>query len=62
MVTGASADSVRQLYELSELFPFHEVVLDDPALVREHLDGRADHRKPLWTLLAFLQWWRSFRE
>jgi asparagine synthase (glutamine-hydrolysing) len=31
-----------------------------PAVVRrlmdEHTSGRADHRKPLWTLLAFQQW------
>lgn len=25
-------------------------------LLREHLEGRADHRKPLWTLLAFELW------
>lgn len=25
-------------------------------LVREHLDGKADHRKPLWTLLVFQRW------
>ncbi|HET6281532.1 MAG TPA: asparagine synthase (glutamine-hydrolyzing) [Polyangia bacterium] len=25
-------------------------------LVAEHLGGRADHRKPLWTLLAFMLW------
>jgi asparagine synthase (glutamine-hydrolysing) len=34
----------------------------DPAvprrLWREHLDRKADHRKPLWTLLCFLDWWR----
>jgi asparagine synthase (glutamine-hydrolysing) len=27
-------------------------------LVREHLDGRHDHRKLLWTLLMF-EWWRE---
>jgi asparagine synthase (glutamine-hydrolysing) len=27
-------------------------------LWREHLERRADHRKPLWTLLTFLDWWR----
>jgi asparagine synthase (glutamine-hydrolysing) len=25
-------------------------------LLTEHLDGRADHRKPLWTLMAFELW------
>ncbi len=25
-------------------------------LVREHLDGRADHRKPLWALLCLTSW------
>jgi len=25
-------------------------------LVAEHVGGRADHRKPLWTLLAFMLW------
>jgi len=25
-------------------------------LVREHLDGRRNHRKPLWTLLMFEKW------
>jgi asparagine synthase (glutamine-hydrolysing) len=25
-------------------------------LVREHLDGHADHRKPLWALLSFASW------
>ena len=24
----------------------------------EHLARKADHRKPLWTLLCFLEWWR----
>ncbi len=40
--------------------------LFDPApirrLVDEHLQGRSDNRKPLWTLLAFMRWheaWRS---
>ena len=27
-------------------------------MVSEHLEGRADHRKPLWTLLV-LQWWKE---
>lgn len=31
-------------------------------LWREHLERRADHRKPLWTLLCFLEWWRRERE
>lgn len=34
--------------------------LFDPApirrLVAEHLGGRADHRKPLWTMIAFMRW------
>lgn len=29
------------------------------ALVREHLEGRADQRKPLWTLLVFQRWWSA---
>lgn len=29
-------------------------------LVREHRDGIADHRKPLWTLLAFQLWKRRW--
>ena len=36
----------------------------DPApirrLVDEHRSGKADHRKPLWTLLAFQGWKRAF--
>lgn len=31
------------------------------ALVKQHLAGFADHRKALWTLLVFQQWWRNFR-
>ena len=27
-------------------------------LWREHLERKADHRKPLWTLLCFLDWWQ----
>lgn len=27
-------------------------------LWKEHLDRKADHRKPLWTLLCFLDWWQ----
>lgn len=30
-------------------------------LVAEHLSGRVDHRKPLWTLLVFQLWFRQFR-
>ncbi len=34
----------------------------DPAeprrMWREHLAMKADHRKPLWSLLCFLDWWR----
>jgi hypothetical protein len=25
-------------------------------MVRAHVEGRADYRKQLWTLLAFQQW------
>src|SRR5262249_32739513 len=28
-------------------------------LVDEHISGKADHRKPLWTLLAFVTWKHS---
>lgn len=31
-------------------------------LVREHLSGRYDHRKPLWTLLVFQLWHAAFIE
>ena len=30
-------------------------------LVAEHLEGRADHRKPLWTLLTFQRWAEVYR-
>lgn len=30
-------------------------------LVSEHLSGVADHRKPLWTLLVFQQWFANYR-
>jgi asparagine synthase (glutamine-hydrolysing) len=30
-------------------------------LVREHLGGQADHRKPLWTLLVFQRWAENYR-
>lgn len=30
-------------------------------LVRAHLEGRQDNRKPLWTLLVFQMWWKNFR-
>ena len=29
-------------------------------LLREHLSGQADHRKPLWTLFVFQLWHRNF--
>jgi asparagine synthase (glutamine-hydrolysing) len=29
-------------------------------LVREHVGGRRDHRKPLWTLLMFQLWHRHY--
>jgi len=28
-------------------------------LVEEHLSGRADHRRPLWTLLVLQLWLRK---
>ena len=35
----------------------------NPATVRtlmdEHISGRADLRKPLWTLLVFQLWWQA---
>ncbi len=31
-------------------------------LWKEHLAMKADHRKPLWTLLCFLDWWRRERQ
>ena len=37
-------------------------VLDSAAVRRmteEHLDRRADHRRSLWSVLAFLAWWRE---
>jgi asparagine synthase (glutamine-hydrolysing) len=38
--------------------------LFDPArvrsLVEDHVNGRADHRKPLWTLIAFERWRRAW--
>jgi asparagine synthase (glutamine-hydrolysing) len=30
-------------------------------LMDEHVAGQADHRKPLWTLLAFHEWWAAWR-
>lgn len=30
-------------------------------LVREHLEGTADHRKPLWTLLVFQRWAEAYQ-
>lgn len=29
-------------------------------MVREHVEGEVDHRKPLWTLLTFQSWYRSW--
>jgi len=29
-------------------------------LLTEHLNGRADHRKELWTLMCFQLWWRKW--
>lgn len=54
------------------LKPFAEELLSDDALERvpfldpaeprrlwrEHLAMKADHRKPLWTILCLLEWWR----
>ena len=31
-------------------------------LVNEHVGGKADHRKPLWTLIAFQRWWQAWQE
>jgi asparagine synthase (glutamine-hydrolysing) len=31
------------------------------SLLREHQEGRADHRKPLWTLLVFQRWAHRYR-
>jgi asparagine synthase (glutamine-hydrolysing) len=31
-------------------------------LIKEHMDGRRDHRKPLWTLLVFQLWHRRWIE
>src|SRR5439155_22446581 len=56
-----------------ELAPLCDELLDstllrrqgifDPAyvgrLLQEHRAGLRDHRKPLWTLLAFQLWWRG---
>ena len=30
------------------------------ALLREHLEGRADHRKELWTLFVFQRWYEAW--
>ena len=30
-------------------------------MVTEHLNGKKDHRKPLWTLLVFQQWWQKYQ-
>lgn len=30
-------------------------------LVREHLEGKVDHRKPLWTLIVFQKWWKTYQ-
>lgn len=30
-------------------------------MVRDHLEGRQDFRKPLWTLLVFQMWWNTWR-
>jgi asparagine synthase (glutamine-hydrolysing) len=38
------------------LFDRHEV----ERLVREHLDGRRDHRKQLWTLFCFQRWYETY--
>jgi asparagine synthase (glutamine-hydrolysing) len=31
-------------------------------LVNEHVAGAADHRKALWSLIAFQRWWSAWRE
>jgi asparagine synthase (glutamine-hydrolysing) len=30
-------------------------------MVGEHLEGRVDHRKPLWTLIVFQKWWQNYK-
>ena len=30
-------------------------------MVRQHLEGKADFRKQLWTLIVFQTWWRNFK-
>jgi asparagine synthase (glutamine-hydrolysing) len=53
------------LDELSPARLRHQGIFDAPEverLVREHLDGRHDHRKPLWTLLVFQLWHRRYVE
>jgi asparagine synthase (glutamine-hydrolysing) len=31
-------------------------------MVKEHVDGRADHRKPLWTLIAYQRWREAWKQ
>jgi asparagine synthase (glutamine-hydrolysing) len=44
--------------ERQGIFDAHEV----RRLVSEHLEGRRDHRKQLWTLLMFQLWHRRWQE
>jgi asparagine synthase (glutamine-hydrolysing) len=30
-------------------------------LVAQHLEGKADHRKQLWTLIVFQKWWQTYK-
>jgi len=30
-------------------------------MTEEHLNRRADHRRSLWSVLAFLAWWKEAR-
>ena len=49
--------SPRRLYEQGIFAP-----AEVQRLIDEHLQGRRDHRKPLWTLLMFQLWHRRFIE
>lgn len=31
-------------------------------LILEHMENRLDHRKPLWTLLVFMEWWKRWMQ
>ena len=42
--------------EKQELFNFKYV----NRLIQDHLSGKRDNRKPLWTLLVFQQWYKKY--